>query len=220
MDIEETNFDLLDEGGVREAVLAAFSQVADAQQGRPEILATSTRANPDMFKAAGAFSYLAEHVGDLTHRLTQHPDRTSFGYAAVGEKVRRALRYFRNGYGLPREVDGNIRNNHVVHLDSDPGPHLSLGDFRAAFARGAALYADAHAGVPVLNAAQWHAREAAVALGRLEFDVMERHLEAIEERLDRGVDAWRDWAGQVHLRDGAPVSYDPGVVSSPAPRRP
>jgi hypothetical protein len=80
-----------------------------------------------------------------------------------------------------------------------PDRRCSLADYRAAFVAGAGRYADAHAALAVWNEAQWHGRECAVALGRLDFDGLERHLEAIETHLDQGSQAWVAWASHAQV---------------------
>lgn len=200
------------DGDAREATRAAFAGLARAQRGLPEAMAVSMRANPGLFNATGAFTYLAEHVGDLTHRLTEGGGEwCGFGCSTVWEKVSRALRYFRNGHGLAREMETNLRNNHTCR-EEDGRTTLTLAEFTAEFAKGAKRYADAHAALPVWNEAQWHAREAAVALGRHDHRELKRHLEALEARLLLGRDSWELWAGEVTLRDGLPVPFEDSLV--------
>lgn len=219
MEPEVTTFDALDDDATI-LVRKAFSDLARAQRGRPEAMAVSLRTNPGLFNATGVFTSLAEHVGDLTHRMTEHGgDFTGFGYQTVSEKVARGLRYLRDWEVIERQVETNLGNNHHYRLE-DARTTLSLAEFREEFVHAAGRYADAHAELPVWNEAQWHAREAAVALGRLRFDDMEVHLIRIDENLAPGPAHWRAWAGEASMLDGALMPFDgpvpePGASSAP-----
>lgn len=192
----------------QQKALAAFVATANAQRhGDPEILATSIPANPGLFHAMGLFTHMAEHVGDLTHRMAQkRAERMTYGFEMVREKVRRALGYLRNGYGFAHEVEDNLRNNHAYRVENGAFAG-DLAAFKAAFAEGAKRYADAHAAIPVWNEAQWHAREAAVALGQQRHAAVLHHLEALERHLGDEA-AWAGYASQVRMdAAGEPVPF-------------
>ena len=156
--------------------------------------------------------------------MTEHGGGSGFGFAAVSEKVARGMRHSRdNREGFARNVKRNLAANRACRLE-DGLPVSSPEAFRAEFVRAAAAYADAHAALDVYNEAQWHGREAAVCLGRLDAGGMVAHLAALEERLLSGPDAWSEWAGACEVRDGAAVPYTPGVPAAeenpaPGPRR-
>jgi hypothetical protein len=198
----------------REQVNLTFQSLARAQLGLPERLGTSPKANPGMFHATGAFCYLAEHLGDLTHRLSDGCDHTKFGFDMVNEKVMRGLRYCHNGYGLEREVDGNLRNNYAIYREN-PNHSMSFTAYKAGFKDGAARYATAHSTLVVYNKAQWLGRECAVSLGQLDYDKLEQRLAALEAQLLAGPDAWVTWASQVQISPAGDVlPYQP---SEPIP---
>lgn len=146
---------------VQHTALSLFHTLANNQRGRPEALATSPGTNPGLFNASGLFTWMCEHVGDLTHRMSEaYCDRLAYGIEAVTEKVRKAMRYLTNNYGFMREVKDNLHGNFEYHQKND------WDGFVEQWEAGADAYADAHAKLTVWNEAQWHAREAAVALGR------------------------------------------------------
>lgn len=179
---------------IQQAALTLFRALASEQRGTPEILATSPKANPGLWNATGAFTVLCEHVGDLTHRMGEpYAEKMDYGYEAVGEKLRRAMRYFTNGYGLAREVDDNLRSNFRYHKRTD------WDAFLAEWERGGDAYANAHSRLTVWNEAQWRAREAAVTLGRRHYVTMEQHLQRLKMYHDRGRDAWSDWASTISV---------------------
>ena len=192
---------------IQKKALTAFHALANAQRGRPEVLATSPKANPGLYNATGAFTWMTEHVGDLTHRMSEsYCDRLAYGIEAVAEKVRKALRYFTNGYGFWREVKGNIENNFhfrqkEYHINTD------FETFTQDFIEGAKAYADAHIVLTVWNEAQWHAREAAVALGLRHFTELEHHLNIISNHLAQGRESWSDWASMITVDNGELIPY-------------
>jgi hypothetical protein len=178
--------------------LEAFAHLGSSQRGKPEFMGTSMKANPGMFNAMGAFCYLAEHIGDLTHRMSEkYCERMNYGYGPVQEKVNRGLRYFENGYGFEREVKGNIKNNFRIRHEENPS--LTFDDFVETFKAGAKKYANAHRELTVYNEAQWHAREAAISLGDLEYNAMYGHLKALREHLEEGIPEWCDYASLVNM---------------------
>ena len=74
-------------------------------------------------------------------------------------------------------------------------------------------YADAHSQLTVYNEAQWHAREAAVAFGRMKYSDAWKHLEALEEKLE-DPEVWQEYAAQVKLdEEGNPIPFRSVVKS-------
>jgi hypothetical protein len=68
-------------------------------------------------------------------------------------------------------------------------------------------YGDAHNKLPVWNEAQWHAREAAVAIGYMKFGLAESHLKTLNMHL-QAKEEWERYAGQVIIgADGHPIPY-------------
>ncbi|MCE6959289.1 hypothetical protein LAZ40_09510 [Cereibacter sphaeroides] len=179
----------------RAVALRAFAGLADAQRGVPEILATVVGANPGLHRATGIFTWLAEHVGDLTHRMSEPScEKWNFGHEFVGPKVHRALDILRNPASGAREIAGNLESNHRYARERgrfDGG----FSDWMSGFREGVAAYAAAHAELTVWNEAQYHAREAAVALGELRYGDLRTHLERLEGPLLAGPATWTSWAG-------------------------
>ena len=204
----------------------AFRELARAQRGLPEAMATSIRRNPHLFHATGVYTLLAEHVGDLTHRMTEHGGlRADCGFGAVAEKVARGLRYARDAdEALADNVGRNIRNNYGCRVE-DGRATGTFGEFKAEFLAAAQAYADAHASLAVFNDAQWHAREAAVCLGHMDFGGLVRSLEVLERGLLQGRDAWCAWAGAATVGVHGVEPFCPAVDAeenagpAPAPGR-
>jgi RNA:NAD 2'-phosphotransferase (TPT1/KptA family) len=156
------------QGGTKED----FHAVADYQRGKPE--AAMLRAQEVL--GGGVMQVAVEHIGDLTHRMTERNTFNSGGYEFVKEKVARMERSLNNPYGFEREFAGNIKSNAEYR-----GVSVDVLTTRVREVLNA--YADAHEKVPVLNRAQRVARDTAVALGRQDFDKVRRGLTELRAHL-------------------------------------
>ena len=162
-------YELLKEDGEKlpENVVKAFLAIADMQRGKPEF--AMLRVQKVM--GGGVLSPVVEHVGDLTHRMTEHADAGYWLEDIIQEKVKRGLMYLTHGYGFEREMKENMRSN---------GTDAELLDQKLL------EYAKEHEKIPVYNIAQYHGREAAVALGYKDWDKSIQHLQALKGMLDAG----------------------------------
>jgi hypothetical protein len=149
-------------------VVQAFLAVADLQRGPPE--RAMLRVQHTM--GGGVLSPVVEHIGDLTHRMTEHADAGYWLEDIIQEKVKRGLMYLTHGYGFEKEMHENMRSNKtdVEKLD-----------------RQLIEYSKEHEKIPVYNAAQYHGREAAVALGYKDWDTSIVHLQVLQNMLDQKV---------------------------------
>jgi hypothetical protein len=193
----------------KKLVKEAFSRLAKAQRGEPEYIATQAHGNP-LFRATGLFTYLAEHIGDLTHRLTEGGgDWIDFGFEAVSEKVEKGLRCCNSMATLEEQIRDNLKNNYVYRKKNAPqNVPGNFKDYTRGFKESALEYARLHSKLDVMNEAQWHAREAAVDLGKMDFMNMEAHLEVLSQHLQEGKKSWRTWAGAINIIDGNVLLYD------------
>lgn len=153
-------------------VAAAFVKLGEEQRGTPEILMVEAQH----LMGGGVFCFLIEHVGDLTHRMTNLAKWGGSGWDMVHEKVRKLLPPFRNPYGFEREMNENFEAN-ARHRGE------TLAVFLANLAPVIRAYTQAHRALTVYNRCQWLAREAAVAAGDMDFARCERLLTVLEEML-------------------------------------
>lgn len=111
---------------------------------------------------SGAYSYLLEHVGDLTHRMAQrNTEKMGYGAEWVAPKVNGALRTLKS----IADID-----------DMNAIPELPVFND----------YAQAHASLPVYNDPQKWARDAAVAIGKRDFVSAQKNLTELKNILDDG----------------------------------
>lgn len=164
-----------------------FMDLADAQRGEPE--KAMVRAQHQM--GGGVLSVAIEHVGDLTHRMSERfALGANMGYEYVKPKVERALRLLRQPYGFEKEVLENSASN-ARFRNADPAVFKQETD--------ALLldYANQHRQLPVYNDMQEAARDAAIALGEGNYWAARVHLERLEEVLEQGPEAWAREASKV-----------------------
>jgi hypothetical protein len=181
-------------------VADAFDKLSAAQRGAPE---EAMRHAQDVIGDVPGLKYVIEHVGDITNRMSKRWDLSDAGYFSgdVYSKVKHTLHALQSRYGFAREVVENMRNAALakkiprsLYLD-----HVSVVLLK---------YAEAHAALTVYNPAQFHAREAAVALGLMDFKAAEKHLKVLKKHL-RNVDTWAAYATQYKLESLAtgPTPY-------------
>lgn len=191
--------------------LKAFDHLAYEQRGEPEMVggAGPLTANPGIHHASGIYTNLTEHIGDLTNRMAKgfHVTSLRCGYGYVKNKTVNALRTLRHGYGCEREIKEQIASNHRFYTER--GNYSgTMKQWVDEFHAGARRYAEAHEKLVVYNEAQWHAREAAVALGYEKFDVTTMYLRALEEHLG-DPETWAAYASLVRIgANDQPIPYD------------
>lgn len=167
-------------------VAKAFLAVADQQRGAPEQVMLKVQR----VMGGGVLSVMVEHIGDLVHRMTEHADAGFWLEDIIQEKVKRGILYLSSGYGFEREMHENMQANNtdVEKLDA-----LLL------------QYANEHENLPVYNAAQYHGREAAIALGYKDWDKSLEHIRVLKNMLDKG--AYERVAASYLLADGQLQTY-------------
>src|SRR5579863_5297651 len=171
-----------------------FIALADDQRGAPESAMLKIQHDP---LGAGVYSFAVEHTGDLTHRMNERVSIIwgSFGYDSVKNKVEKVLRYMESGYGFEREMQGNLKNNYEA-LKDEKLKGVSYEEALAKFRAKCEVYATAHEGLVTYNRPQELCRDAAVSLGRWQFDKTRALLNTIKGLLDQGEEAWIAQAGQ------------------------
>jgi hypothetical protein len=154
-------------------VLAAFVELGRAQRGEPE----EAMLQAQYALGGGVLSFSIEHIGDLTHRMTER--LTSYSpstqYAVVRDKVEKVLIPLRGAFR--REHVENSRNNAEYRKQS-------YAEYAAKADAALDRYAHAHMRLPVYNRAQWLARQAAIDLGQKKFEDARFVLWQLEDMLE------------------------------------
>lgn len=144
-----------------------FTELAELQRGNPE---------QQMLKAqsiigGSVLSYQIEHIGDLTHRMSQKLYIDSGNIESCFEdilpKIERGLRSLTSNYGFEKEFLENLKSNYDYTFKNE---YDSYEEYEKAVLNELKKYSDEHSKLPVYNDAQYFAREAAISLGKLDFD--------------------------------------------------
>jgi hypothetical protein len=199
-------------------IIEAFFEIGDLQRDRPE----RAMLRATMFHH-GVLSYLLEHVGDLTHRMTQYMQGSDMSLirmneGTVQEKTERALRYLdrdREVLGhrfmsFADEHDWNIRNNvedYAQEGDDKYGIRHDEEKYREQLNKYLEEYAFEHSQLPAYNWLHFWARRAAISLGEQEWDQARYALLEIKNILDKGL--YEEYAHAYHLdEDGNLMQID------------
>jgi hypothetical protein len=162
---------------------------ASTQRGDPE-----QRMHDIQTAGGGVFSWAAEHVGDLTHRINESGG--VFGTEFVQPKVDRALRALTHGYGFEREMKEQIASN-IRYREQNPREGISGRAYTEDDVRALGqAYADAHRKIPIYNLPSRFARDAAIAVGEWRFDDAVTELEQLKFAVDSGEAAWKSLISQ------------------------
>lgn len=174
-----------------------FARLASAQRGGPE----DAMLRIQHAQVSQLYGYLAEHVGDLTHRMSEYPEHPNYynGYPYVHSKVEKTLGRLRNPYGFEREVEEQARTNYEYCKREGclPPWYTSPEAGLDHLARLGQKYADEHRALPIFNDVQRIARDAAIAVGEFRLADAEEFLSQLEELLEEGPEAWAEEAGKV-----------------------
>jgi hypothetical protein len=153
----------------------AFENLAKSQRGAPEIamvraqdalynLKDPSKAGQEyqQYESSGMYSNLLEHVGDITHRMSEMPDmQPNLGIELVTPKVMRSIERLRNPIDL----------KNMSKIPSIPET---------------VKYSEEHSKLEVFNEMQMLARDSAVAIGNKDFDTARINLQKIADAIADG----------------------------------
>ncbi len=152
-------------------IAEAFKLIADEQRGEPELIMSQLQR-----WCPGTLGYNAEHIGDLSHRMTHAVLYGNFGYEYVNDKVNKCLRSLTQAYGFEKELEENVKSN-------SRHKQMTETDFRNKLVKAMTAYAIAHSKLPAYNDLQKSARDAAVCLGKQNYEGTILHLRNIQKHL-------------------------------------
>lgn len=156
---------------------ALFDKTAGAQRGKPE----HAMLKLQMLLGGGVFSYVLEHVGDITHRMTEKFDFLKGNRVNVQDKVEKTLRTLEHGYGFEREMEENMKNNFSFYMEKGEPKAGTFVEFMQKAQQLSIEYAKAHEQIPVHNEPQKRARQAAIDLGNWDFDSARSNLNWLKQ---------------------------------------
>ena len=173
---------------------ATITDAAFRQRGKPETAAIQGVQGAH----SGLYGFLAEHIGDMSHRMgmpfsSQSPDReASYDRHYPLEKLNKTSRTVNHPYGFEREHGEQITENvdYYQNLEPDskyPPKHpntITTEEYTQKLDAAGEAYSQAHEALPVYNAPMAKARDTAVHLGRQQFNDVRAGLSKIEYMLD------------------------------------
>ncbi len=164
-------------------------------RGRPEA------AMLEVQKAAGSgtLSFIVEHGGDLTHRMSEKPDFLQGSPKTVRDKAEKVADRLDPGFGT--EMMRNLRSN-ADFSGVDENEYISrVFDELEQYSR-------EHFNLTVYNELQYKAKMAAVLLGNKSWGAAGRHFAEIA-RLARDEDEYTERALEYELdSNGRVIPYD------------
>ena len=165
-----------------------FLALADQQRDAPERAMDRIQHS----QIAQLYGYVAEHTGDLIHRMSERINRGYGQHATVLDKVDRVLPKLTASYGFEREVRNQIERNYRYHLEGGilPKEYTSPQRMLEILRELGRQYAEAHGKLPTYNKAQALAKAAAVAIGLMEFENAIVFLRQLKKMLDKGPRYW------------------------------
>ena len=176
---------------------ATITDAAFRQRGKPETAAIQGVQGAH----SGLYGFLAEHIGDMSHRMgmpfsSQSPDReASYDRHYPLEKLHKTSRTVNHPYGFEREHGEQITENvnYQQAKRAEPGQtgtewasglRAERAEYTQKLDAAGEAYSQAHEALPVYNAPMAKARDTAVHLGRQQFNDVRAGLSKIEYMLD------------------------------------
>lgn len=193
-----------------------FEELADAQRGEPERIMVKIQMSP---LGAGIAPKVLEHVGDLTHRMSERFSSFRGQYGNVKDKVDKTL-FWLTGYDFEDEFNRNMKNNYTYLAKEDPArlKGRTFEEEKQEFFKLWDMYASAHAKLKVYNQPQRWARDAAVAAGKRDFNTTVENLNRLKKIIDAGRDFYEQAVGEFSMEKSA--SGQMTITAKSATQRP
>src|SRR6267142_870816 len=178
-----------------------FDVLVEAQRGAPEEAMLAIQKA----QISQLYGFAAEKIGDIINRMSQGFGKKGifeWSYSETLDKVEIAIRTLEHKYGFMREVTDQIDSNRKFYNEPanlGRNPNFAPEASTETILRGLSTdYAEAHENLPVFNAAQQLARDAASNFGRWQFEFALNNLRELKNHLDQPPSHWREFAGEVH----------------------
>lgn len=161
-----------------------FNNLGEAQRNLPE----EAMLRAQKILNGGVLSYQIEHVGDLTHRMSDKVctayNNPEYALEFISSKINGAYRSLTSGYGFEREFRENLKSNYEFNKERNEefkNRYKDYTDFEKDCYRVLKEYANEHKKLKVYNKPQYEAKQAAIALGELKFDKALNHIKYLKE---------------------------------------
>lgn len=166
-----------------------FSELANLQLNKPE----NFMKDLQKYMGGGAVSSMIEHIGDLTHRISQnmyvYNGKVERALENIEPKINNALRRLNMEKPLLEELYENIDNNFIYDksYSNSKIEESTVEEFKERVIRDLKEYARLHSELPVYNDVQRYARDAAVCLGNLDVEGLKHNLESLDNIIQQEI---------------------------------
>lgn len=166
-----------------------FSELANLQRDKPEKFMNDLQ----LYMGGGTISSMIEHIGDLTHRISQnmyvYNGEVERSLVDIAPKINNALRRLNMPKPVLEEFYENLNNN----FDYDKtcsNPKIkenTIEKFKERVVKDLKEYARLHSELPVYNDVQKYARDSAVCLGNLDIEGLRYNLENLNNIIQQEI---------------------------------
>lgn len=166
-----------------------FSELAKLQRDKPEKFMDGLQ----LYMGGGTISSMIEHIGDLTHRISQniyvYNGEVERSLVDIAPKINNALRRLNMPKPVLEEFYENLNNN----FDYDKtcsNPKIkenTIDKFKERVVKDLKEYARLHSELPVYNDVQKYARDSAVCLGNLDIEGLRYNLENLNNIIQQEI---------------------------------
>lgn len=169
-----------------------FIELSIGQRGKPEKQMMVLQS----LIGGGTFSYLLEHIGDLTHRISEKnvtQYSPSIALSTMVPKINngiRSLSYNTNNYTIYEEVRDNWVSNYNFFKENNDDfakKYSTYEYFHNEIILELEKYVQYHSELTVYNRPQWLSREAAINIGKLNFNEAKENLLELAELVESGL---------------------------------
>jgi len=185
-----------------------FHELSVKQRGAPEEAGQNIVGS----QIAQVYGHVAEHTGDILHRMSQDPAFFKGSHANVKEKVDKVLFYLRDpGFEeyVFTQIQNNIQRTSEGRIDRVIEGKQKFEQKLEVLEELGRKYAKSFRNLRVYNEAQQLAKDAAIAVGEMRFKDATMFLEKLKAEVDKGERHWEQYA----------TSYDaPGMKIRPVER--
>lgn len=173
-------------------IVKKFVDLSEGQRDKPERQMLVLQR----LIGGGTLSYLLEHIGDLTHRIsevnvTKH-QAISISLSTMVPKINngiRSLSYNLNGYNVYNEVEDSLKRNFEYFKESNYDickEFDTFEKFHKKVLEELNKYVEFHSELTIYNRPQWLCRESAINIGKMQFNEARSNLKELADMIESG----------------------------------
>jgi hypothetical protein len=164
-----------------EDVIKAFVELGDNQRGEPE----QAMVRLQRVYGGGVLSYVVEHGGDLTHRMSHMASwpNSNAGQDYIVNKCQKTLNTLTHRYGFAREMQDNIKSNAEYY-------NIPVNELTIRIDKALKEYKEAHQKLIVYNHMQFLAKTVPICLGEKDWNGAIEALRTLLAYANQSTEKW------------------------------